>query len=53
MQWRNEIEAHTDGMKVLVWHGSSRELDTQQLKKNDVVREDIFFWFKNINHVLL
>jgi len=38
MQWRNEIEAHTDGMKVLVWHGHSRESDIQQLMKYDVVR---------------
>jgi len=37
MQWRNEIEAHTDGMKVLVWHGSSRESDIEKLKKFDVV----------------
>ncbi|KAJ4472016.1 SNF2 family N-terminal domain-containing protein [Lentinula aciculospora] len=37
MQWRNEIEAHTDGMKVLVWHGQSRESDVKELKKHDVV----------------
>lgn len=37
MQWRNEIEAHTDGMKVLVWHGASRESSTKELKKYDVV----------------
>ncbi len=37
MQWRNEIEAHTYGMKVLIWHGSSRESDISQLKKYDVV----------------
>ncbi|THH13328.1 hypothetical protein EW146_g6873 [Bondarzewia mesenterica] len=37
MQWRNEIAAHTDGMKVLVWHGSGRESDAQKLKKYDVV----------------
>ncbi|KAG5639348.1 hypothetical protein H0H81_004069 [Sphagnurus paluster] len=37
MQWRNEIEAHTDGLKVLVWHGSSRESDTKELQKYDVV----------------
>jgi SNF2 family DNA or RNA helicase len=37
MQWKNEIEAHTDGMKVLVWHGSSRESSTKELKKFDVV----------------
>ncbi|KAG6830955.1 hypothetical protein H0H92_013666 [Tricholoma furcatifolium] len=37
MQWRNELEAHTDGLKVLVWHGSSRVTDHNQLKKYDVV----------------
>jgi DNA repair protein RAD16 len=37
MQWRNEIEAHTNGIKVLVWHGASRESDMEQLKKHDVV----------------
>lgn len=39
MQWRNEIRAHTDGLKVLVWHGSSRESDTTLLKEYDVVRQ--------------
>ncbi|CCM03968.1 uncharacterized protein FIBRA_06124 [Fibroporia radiculosa] len=37
MQWRNEIEAHTEGFKVLVWHGSSRASDIKELKKYDVV----------------
>ncbi|TFK22205.1 hypothetical protein FA15DRAFT_714507 [Coprinopsis marcescibilis] len=37
MQWKNEIAAHTDGMKVLVWHGSSRETDIKELVKFDVV----------------
>ncbi|KII96015.1 hypothetical protein PLICRDRAFT_96348 [Plicaturopsis crispa FD-325 SS-3] len=37
MQWRNEIAAHTDGMKVLVWHGSARESDVRELRKYDVV----------------
>ncbi|KAF9526260.1 SNF2 family N-terminal domain-containing protein [Crepidotus variabilis] len=37
IQWKNEIEAHTDGLKVLVWHGSSRETDMEQLKKFDVI----------------
>ncbi|KAJ3505689.1 hypothetical protein NLJ89_g7288 [Agrocybe chaxingu] len=37
MQWRNELEAHTEGLKVLVWHGSSRESDVEALKKYDVV----------------
>jgi DNA repair protein RAD16 len=37
MQWRNEIEAHTSGMDVLVWHGASRMTDPKELKKFDVV----------------
>ncbi|PBL01974.1 hypothetical protein ARMGADRAFT_1108065, partial [Armillaria gallica] len=37
MQWKNEIEAHTDGMKVLIWHGHARESDVKELKKYDVV----------------
>ncbi|EEB97042.1 hypothetical protein MPER_03720, partial [Moniliophthora perniciosa FA553] len=38
MQWRNEIEAHTDpNLKVLVWHGASRESNIKELKKYDVV----------------
>ncbi|PCH41548.1 hypothetical protein WOLCODRAFT_70089 [Wolfiporia cocos MD-104 SS10] len=37
MQWRNEIGAHTNGFKVLVWHGSSRESDAKELRKYDVV----------------
>lgn len=37
MQWRNEIEAHTSGMDVLVWHGASRMTDPKELKKYDVV----------------
>ncbi|KAG6896857.1 hypothetical protein C0992_005604 [Termitomyces sp. T32_za158] len=37
MQWRNEIETHSVGMKVLVWHGSSRVTDHTELKKYDVV----------------
>ena len=38
MQWRNEIAAHTEGLKVLVWHGGSRISDVEELKKYDVVR---------------
>lgn len=38
MQWRNEIAAHTEGLKVLVWHGGSRIFDVEELKKYDVVR---------------
>ncbi|KZT12677.1 uncharacterized protein LAESUDRAFT_689397 [Laetiporus sulphureus 93-53] len=37
MQWRNEIEAHTDGLKVLIWHGHSRESDVKALRRFDVV----------------
>ncbi|KIK07632.1 hypothetical protein K443DRAFT_673209 [Laccaria amethystina LaAM-08-1] len=37
MQWKNEIAAHTEGLKVLVWHGSSRESNFEELKKYDVV----------------
>jgi DNA repair protein RAD16 len=37
MQWRNEIEAHTDGMKVLVWHGAGRETSAKTLASYDVV----------------
>jgi DNA repair protein RAD16 len=37
MQWRNEIEAHTTGMDVLIWHGVSRMTDPKELKKHDVV----------------
>ncbi|KAL0949077.1 hypothetical protein HGRIS_009172 [Hohenbuehelia grisea] len=37
MQWRNEIASHTDGMKVLVWHGASRESDIKEMQKYDVV----------------
>jgi len=37
MQWRNEIETHSEGLKVLVWHGTSRASDVKELKKFDVV----------------
>ena len=37
MQWRNEIDARTAGMDVLVWHGASRMTDPKELKKHDVV----------------
>lgn len=37
MQWRNEIAAHTDGLKVLVWHGASRGSDAKEMEKYDVV----------------
>jgi DNA repair protein RAD16 len=37
MQWRNEIESHTDNMKVLVWHGASRETNIKEIMKYDAV----------------
>ncbi|KAI0699817.1 SNF2 family N-terminal domain-containing protein [Cytidiella melzeri] len=37
MQWRNEIQTHSEGLEVLVWHGASRESDIKALKKYDVV----------------
>lgn len=38
MQWRNEIELHTDNLlKTLVWHGASRQSSVKELKKYDVV----------------
>ncbi|KAJ7499427.1 SNF2 family N-terminal domain-containing protein [Mycena latifolia] len=37
MQWKNEIAAHTDGLQVLVWHGSGRETNPGELEKYDVV----------------
>lgn len=38
MQWRNEIEAHTHGLKVLVWYGANRESsNAAELEKYDVV----------------
>ena len=45
MQWRNEIASHTDGLKVLVWHGSARNSDVSELKKFDVVSIEIFVGF--------
>ncbi|KAF9242937.1 SNF2 family N-terminal domain-containing protein [Melanogaster broomeanus] len=37
MQWRNEINAHTENMDVLVWHGASRIANPEELEKYDVV----------------
>lgn len=37
MQWRNEIETHTTGFKVYMFHGGSREKSTTELSKYDVV----------------
>ncbi|KIJ70617.1 hypothetical protein HYDPIDRAFT_77257 [Hydnomerulius pinastri MD-312] len=37
MQWRNEINAHTENMNVLVWHGASRVTSPKELEKYDVI----------------
>ncbi|TRM66530.1 SNF2 family N-terminal domain-containing protein [Schizophyllum amplum] len=38
MQWKNEIEAHTEPpLRVLVWHGAAREADSAKLAAYDVV----------------
>ncbi|KAG8796960.1 DNA repair protein rad16 [Serendipita sp. 411] len=37
MQWRNEIEQHTTGFNVNLFHGASRTKDPETLKKCDVV----------------
>lgn len=42
MQWKNEIETHTDDFKVQVWHGASREQNIKELQKYDVVC--LFYW---------
>lgn len=47
MQWRNEIATHTaqpDGsplLKVLIWHGAGRDKDVKELKKYDVVSNNV------------
>jgi DNA repair protein RAD16 len=38
MQWRNEIEKFTDGFKIAIWHGASREANAKELAKFDVVK---------------
>ena len=37
MQWKHEIETHTEGLKVLVWHGGNRSTNTKEITKYDVV----------------
>lgn len=37
MQWRNEINAHTEGINVLVWHGAARIGNPRELEQYDVV----------------
>lgn len=51
MQWRNEINTHTTGMKVLVWHGSTRETNHDELKKYDVVRSvpNLLLFCRNVD----
>lgn len=38
MQWKNEIEAYTDGLKIAIWHGAAREGNIKELVKYDIVR---------------
>lgn len=37
IQWKNEIEAHTDGLKVYVFHGATRTKEVKELESCDVV----------------
>ncbi|KAG8913553.1 DNA repair protein rad16, partial [Tulasnella sp. 418] len=37
MQWKNEIEAHTNGLKISIFHGAGRETNVKELAKYDVV----------------
>ena len=37
MQWKNEIEAHTDGLKVCVYHGATRTKEVKELRAFDIV----------------
>ncbi|KAF8341641.1 SNF2 family N-terminal domain-containing protein [Cantharellus anzutake] len=37
MQWKNEIEAHTTGFEVSLWHGHARARDISDLRKFDIV----------------
>ena len=37
VQWKNEIEAYAEGVKVLIWHGNTRITDVKELKKYDVI----------------
>lgn len=39
LQWRNEIESFTDGFKIAIWHGASRESNMDELQKYDVVSQ--------------
>ncbi|EGG06508.1 uncharacterized protein MELLADRAFT_36161 [Melampsora larici-populina 98AG31] len=37
IQWRNEIEKFTKGLKVNVWHGGNRSTDKKTMKSYDIV----------------
>lgn len=37
MQWKNEIESHTENLKVYLFYGGSREKSIKELAKYDVV----------------
>ncbi|KAF8716380.1 hypothetical protein AX14_012368 [Amanita brunnescens Koide BX004] len=37
MQWKHEVMTHTNGLQVLVWHGSSRETSLTKLASYDMV----------------
>ena len=49
MQWKNEIEAYTDGLSICIWHGASREVNIKELQKFDVVR---FVHNLHLTHIL-
>lgn len=37
IQWKNEIAKFTEGMKVVVFHGSDRIKNLNELKKHDII----------------
>ena len=37
MQWRNEFNKFTSGLKVCVWHGGNRTSDAKELLKFDII----------------
>ena len=37
IQWKNEIAKFTEGMKVLVFHGSDRISSLDEMRKYDIV----------------
>jgi hypothetical protein len=41
MQWKHEVMTHTNGLQVLVWHGSSRETSLTKLASYDMVRASV------------